>query len=210
MCTEIDSLIAREGGRATVYGQYLGGGPVNLKVDELFKLLEAQGHKSYEKKSEGVTQLVSFIWGTETRQSTDTAQEHALQAGELARSSGKILPVLGSAGIIDRRYTGADDATVVAALLHDIGHYIPHPTAVQMFEQGQAVGRRSHDAIGETYLAQLGFPRSVTALVGGHVDAKRYLTATVPTYMDTLSLGSQRSLKHQVCDSTLSSYPRLT
>ena len=49
------------GGRASNNGQYLGGGPVDLKVAELFKLLEAQGQKSYEKKIDGVTQLVRFL-----------------------------------------------------------------------------------------------------------------------------------------------------
>ena len=93
---------------------------------------------------------------------------------------------------------GAEETTIVAALLHDIGHYLPHASAVELLQNGQSFGRKSHDVIGETYLRQLGFPREVTALVGAHVDAKRYLTATDRGYMERLSAVSKTSLKFQV------------
>jgi putative nucleotidyltransferase with HDIG domain len=68
---------------------------------------------------------------------------------------------------------GADDATVIAALLHDIGQFLPHSTAQEMMHEGQSVGKRSHDAIGELYLRDLGFPEKVCVLVGAHVVAKK-------------------------------------
>jgi len=40
---------------------------------------------------------------------------------------------------------------------------------------GQSVGKRSHDAMGEAYLRNLGFPDKVCKLVGAHVVAKKYV-----------------------------------
>jgi hypothetical protein len=42
-----------------------------------------------------------------------------------------------------------------------------------MMHEGQSVGKRSHDAIGELYLRDLGFPEKVCVLVGAHVVAKK-------------------------------------
>jgi len=44
-----------------------------------------------------------------------------------------------------------------------------------MLHDGISVGRKSHDAIGEVYLRQLGFPEKVCQLVGAHVVAKRWV-----------------------------------
>jgi len=38
---------------------------------------------------------------------------------------------------------------------------------------GQSVGKRSHDAVGEAYLRSLDFPDKVCKLVGAHVVAKK-------------------------------------
>jgi 2-amino-1-hydroxyethylphosphonate dioxygenase (glycine-forming) len=66
--------------------------------------------------------------------------EHSLQAGYLAKKA------------------GADDETVLAALLHDIGHFIPMYAEMPMLiaPNGSRVGRKSHDLFGETYLRELG------------------------------------------------------
>ncbi|KAJ7256530.1 hypothetical protein B0H12DRAFT_513125 [Mycena haematopus] len=105
--------------------------------------------------------------------------EHSLQTADAARKS------------------SADDATVCAALLHDVGQFLPNSTASDMLTDGMSVGKASHEAIGAAYLASLGFPPKVCELVGAHVVAKRYLTATEPGYLEALSSVSKASLKHQ-------------
>jgi gamma-butyrobetaine dioxygenase len=104
-----------------------------------------------------------------------TEREHALQAAGLAEAA------------------GADDATVAAALLHDVGRLmISWDTP-----EGEFVAAdRAHDRVGERYLEAL-FPPEVTAPVGMHVAAKRYLCATDPEYFGLLSAVSVRSLEVQ-------------
>jgi 2-amino-1-hydroxyethylphosphonate dioxygenase (glycine-forming) len=101
--------------------------------------------------------------------------QHALQAAEFA---------------LDAR---SDDEMVVAALLHDIGHIIASDSA----HRHEQVGVIDHDAQGEAYLRQLGFSERVIALVGGHVNAKRYLVATNPAYSKALSPASTTTLSLQ-------------
>lgn len=100
--------------------------------------------------------------------------QHALQCAHLAECS------------------GASDSLVVAALLHDFGHLI--------HKLGEDAARRGiddrHEVLGRKYLARW-FGEAVTAPVGLHVDAKRYLCATEPDYFDTLSPASVRSLELQ-------------
>jgi predicted HD phosphohydrolase len=98
-----------------------------------------------------------------------TEREHALQAAVLAQSA------------------GADDATVAAALLHDVGRLL-------LVDVG--AGDRAHDRLGERHLARW-FGPDVTSPVGLHVTAKRYLCATEPAYLGTLSAVSVRSLAVQ-------------
>ncbi|KAF8211842.1 hypothetical protein K438DRAFT_1751460 [Mycena galopus ATCC 62051] len=105
--------------------------------------------------------------------------EHSLQTADAAKKS------------------GADDATVCAALLHDVGQFLPDSTTEDMITNGMSVGKASHEAIGAAYLASLGFSSKVCELVGAHVVAKRYLTATEPGYLEALSSTSKASLKHQ-------------
>ena len=71
--------------------------------------------------------------------------------------------------------TGSDDDTVIAALLHDIGQFLPLEAAkdVQMGMGGYSVGRVGHETIGEEFLKGLGFGERVSRLVGSHVAAKR-------------------------------------
>lgn len=95
--------------------------------------------------------------------------------------------------------SGSDVDTVVAALLHDIGQFLPLDAAkdVQMAIGDHSVGRVGHEVIGEEYLKGLGFGERVWRLVGSHVAAKRYLTAIDASYYDGLSEASKQSLKFQ-------------
>jgi len=101
--------------------------------------------------------------------------EHALQAADLARSA------------------GADDDEVLAALLHDVGHLSAPPELPRM----GGLGVLRHEDVGADFLASLGLHASVTELVRGHVDAKRYLVASDRRYADRLSDASRATLAHQ-------------
>lgn len=83
-----------------------------------------------------------------------------------------------------------DEETIVAALLHDIGHMCD-TSAERMGD----VGIADHEGIGAEYLTQLGFPNKISELVGAHVTAKRYLVATNPNY--ELSPASAETLRYQ-------------
>lgn len=108
--------------------------------------------------------------------------EHSLQCADLARKS------------------GADDETVLGALLHDVGRFIPAAEKKEkmIWPDGTYVGIASHEVVGEEYLRHLGFSEKVCQLVGAHVMAKRYLTAVDQGYYDSLSQSSKRTLKFQV------------
>ena len=81
---------------------------------------------------------------------------------------------------------GAPDPTIVAALLHDVGHLLDL--------RGDAIG--AHERVGRDFLAHL-FPTSVTDPIALHVEAKRYLCAVDPGYRGSLSAGSTASLERQ-------------
>ena len=101
--------------------------------------------------------------------------EHALQCALVAESA------------------GASEALIVAALLHDIGHFL-HPDAQAAADRG--VSDR-HEHIGAGWLAEFGFGPAVVEPIRLHVDAKRYLCRTEPEYFVTLSAASRRSLDAQ-------------
>jgi phosphonate degradation associated HDIG domain protein len=87
---------------------------------------------------------------------------------------------------------GASTSLVVAALLHDIGHFIgEHP--IDALENGID---NNHETVGADYL-QAHFPDSVSEPVRLHVAAKRYLCATDPGYLGRLSAASVNSLNVQ-------------
>ena len=90
------------------------------------------------------------------------------------------------------RLDGADDAMIVAALLHDVGHLIQ--------KQGADAADRGidthHERIGSGFLARA-FPPTVTEPIALHVEAKRYLATVVPGYVDQLSAASLQSLALQ-------------
>ncbi len=101
--------------------------------------------------------------------------EHALQCAQLARDAGD------------------SEEMVLAALLHDVGHLLEDEGA----ERHREIGVINHDEIGASYLLARGFSPLVAELVRGHVDAKRYLTATNPAYADRLSEASAATLALQ-------------
>ncbi|MFT4992544.1 MAG: phosphonate degradation associated HDIG domain protein [Polaromonas sp.] len=102
--------------------------------------------------------------------------EHALQCAQLAEQAGET------------------DATVVAALLHDLGHLI----AAKKEDRPDDTQQRDdlHQYIAIPFLRGL-LPDSVLEPIRLHVDAKRYLCAAVPTYWASLSPASKRSLELQ-------------
>ncbi len=87
---------------------------------------------------------------------------------------------------------GAPDALVVAALLHDIGHY----TSEFGEYSADDIVDKQHDAAGAKVLEGV-FPPVVVACVRLHVAAKRYLCATSADYYDRLSPPSRHSLALQ-------------
>ena len=64
---------------------------------------------------------------------------------------------------------------VIGAFLHDIGHLIGLENKMEAMGIHGSLGIKNHEKVGEHFLRGLGFPKSVTDFVRGHVDAKRYL-----------------------------------
>jgi phosphonate degradation associated HDIG domain protein len=86
----------------------------------------------------------------------------------------------------------APDELVVAALLHDIGHYTSEFGTYTPDDQED----RHHDEAGADVLAPF-FPPVVTECVRLHVAAKRYLCATDRSYFTKLSPASVHTLALQ-------------
>ncbi len=108
-----------------------------------------------------------------------TVAEHMLQAAHLAEQRGE------------------DEAIVVAALLHDIGHLTgPQPGIGGGGFAMDDIEDRHHEVAGARLLEPF-FPPIVTDCVRWHVAAKRYLCASEPDYRATLSPASIRSLALQ-------------
>ena len=113
-------------------------------------------------------------FGVDRYDETVTQLDHGLQCAALAR------------------HEGADDALVVAALLHDVGHLLH----LRSGGDGPVPEDLHHEATGARYLSGL-FGPEVTSPIALHVRAKRYLAATVPGFVDSLSHGSTLSLVKQ-------------
>ncbi len=110
-----------------------------------------------------------------------TEVEHALQCADRA---------------ID---ADADDALVVAALFHDIGHLLPGGAAVTTPTRVELTFPSTddeHQRVGAQALRRW-FGPEVTAPVALHVAAKRYLCGTDRSYSDALSPSSVHSLAMQ-------------
>ncbi len=87
---------------------------------------------------------------------------------------------------------GASDELVIAALLHDIGHFVGD-FPIDALENG--VDNLHQDA-GASFLSPF-FPASVTEPIRLHVDAKKYLCAVDQNYIKRLSAASIESLNVQ-------------
>lgn len=87
---------------------------------------------------------------------------------------------------------GCDGAVIVAALFHDIGHYL----CAGDLDLADYYKDREHAALGGQWLARW-FPCAVTVPVVLHVDAKRYLATVDEDYRRRLGGGSLQSLEHQ-------------
>lgn len=103
-----------------------------------------------------------------------TQLEHALQAATLAEAS------------------GADAATISAALLHDVGHVL-HSLPDDAPDQGID---DLHEQLAYRWLCRY-FGPGVAEPVRMHVDSKRYLCAVEPEYLALLSPPSVQSLMLQ-------------
>lgn len=86
---------------------------------------------------------------------------------------------------------GEDMELILGAFLHDVGHLLRHEQAVE--EMG-GLGAVNHEGLGGEYLRRKNFSERVCAMVEKHVDAKRYLVATDPTYAEKLSEASLQTL----------------
>ena len=104
-------------------------------------------------------------------------RDHALQCAQLAEENAETAE------------------TIVAALLHDLGHLLA--TGRDEIAAAEAQRRDDlHQYIALPFLRGL-FPPAVLEPIRLHVDAKRYLCAAEPAYWDTLSPASKRSLELQ-------------
>jgi len=119
-------------------------------------------------------ELLDIFVGRATRRyglSAVNQLQHALQAAALAEAD------------------DAPPATVLASLLHDVGHMIhglgEDPAARGLDDQ--------HEELGASWLAER-FGAGVSEPVRLHVAAKRYLCAVEPDYFGKLSPDSVRSL----------------
>jgi phosphonate degradation associated HDIG domain protein len=103
-----------------------------------------------------------------------TMAEHMLQGACLAEQQGE------------------SEIIIVAALLHDIGHFTSEFGTFSMEDTHD----RHHEEAGAAVLERF-FPRLVIDCVREHVAAKRYICATDPAYFGELSAASIHSLKLQ-------------
>jgi len=103
-----------------------------------------------------------------------TQQEHALQTADLAQRD------------------SATDALVIAALLHDVGHILAEDAHGAFHSSVDA----HHDDIGADW-CEARFGKDVAEPVRWHVQAKRFLVASDPSYLSTLSEASLHTLRLQ-------------
>jgi 2-amino-1-hydroxyethylphosphonate dioxygenase (glycine-forming) len=89
---------------------------------------------------------------------------------------------------------GGDEEEILAALLHDIGHFVNTGNLENHMAQ---YGQRGHENIGYVYLKQIGFSERICSLARNHVKAKRYLVSKNKEYLHNLSEASLQTLNYQ-------------
>lgn len=89
---------------------------------------------------------------------------------------------------------GFDEETILAALLHDIGHLCEY---IMPVERMNDLGVVDHEDIGYQFLKERGFSENLAKMVASHVEAKRYLTYKFPHYYALLSPASKETLSFQ-------------
>ena len=108
-------------------------------------------------------------------------------AGYLGEDVTQAVHMLQTAALAER--DGAGDALIAAALLHDVGHFTGAVTGQDLMRGTD----NRHSEQGAAWLARW-FGPEVTEPVRLHVDAKRYLCATEPSYLEVLSPASVYTL----------------
>jgi gamma-butyrobetaine dioxygenase len=126
-------------------------------------------------ESDGPVQVIAELFASEGAADylgeAVTQSAHMLQAAALAEQA------------------GAAPALIAAALLHDVGHFTGTVTGRDLMEGTD----NRHSEQGATWLGQW-FGVEVTEPVRLHVDAKRYLCAVEPGYLEKLSPASVYTL----------------
>lgn len=89
---------------------------------------------------------------------------------------------------------GFDDDVIIAAFLHDIGHFCAPRDAS---EDMGGYGTMRHERVGADWLRERGFSEKVAKLIEYHVEAKRFLTFKNPKYYEKLSEASKKTLEYQ-------------
>lgn len=105
--------------------------------------------------------------------------EHMCQCAELAEAA------------------GANEATILAAFFHDIGHLCEFAFPKDGLRHMDRFGIIDHEKLGGKYLRSKGFSQDIANMVASHVEAKRYLTFKDPEYYNLLSEASKNTLIHQ-------------
>jgi len=121
-----------------------------------------------------VTQLLTVEGDNQYGGEAVSQLEHALQCAALAEQAGET------------------PQTITAALLHDIGHLLAKTGRIQASASTES-GDDLHQYVALPFLRGL-FSSAVLEPIRLHVDAKRYLCATDPSYWSTLSTASKHSL----------------
>lgn len=102
--------------------------------------------------------------------------EHAVQSAQLAEEQ------------------GYDDAVILAAFFHDIGHLCAKKDERNQMD---GYGMIKHEKLGANFLRVRGFSEKIAQLIENHVAAKRYLCFKNPDYYNLLSEASKKTLEFQ-------------